>query len=188
MSATASGVLEAGKVMSMTKTFDNQVAVPGAAPESRPTGPDMARPDLLGTVHDLTQAKARYCLAVDTKDWVALTDLMTPDIELDVSDGNTGVPVITGRDNAVAMIRTALTGARTAHHIHTPLIDAEGDAAHVIWATQDRVMWDSGMSLTGYGHYHERWVRRGGDWRLASLTLTRLITEQSGTTPSPRHA
>ncbi|WP_330252833.1 nuclear transport factor 2 family protein [Nocardia sp. NBC_00565] len=138
----------------------------------------MATQDILTTVHELTQAKARYCLAVDTKDWEALTDLMTPDIELDVSDSNADVPVITGRDNAVAMIRTALTGAGTAHHVHTPLIDADGDEAFVIWAMQDRVVWDHGSSLTGYGQYHERWVRRHGDWKLASLTLTRLITEQ----------
>ncbi|WP_040701568.1 nuclear transport factor 2 family protein [Nocardia vinacea] len=142
----------------------------------------MATPDILITVHELTQAKARYCLAVDTQDWAALTDLMTPDVELDVSHSNTGVPVITGRDNAVAMIRTALTGARTAHQVHTPLIDADGDEARVVWAMQDRVVWDDGSALTGYGHYHERWVRRRGDWKLASLTLTRLITEESGTT------
>ena len=50
------------------RPIQGKVAVPGGAPDSRPTGPDMARPDLLGTVHDLTQAEARYCLAVDTKD------------------------------------------------------------------------------------------------------------------------
>jgi hypothetical protein len=31
--------------------------------------------------------------------------------------------------------------------------------------------------LTGYGHYHERYVRHGEDWRIASLKLTRLIVE-----------
>ncbi|MFI6362250.1 nuclear transport factor 2 family protein [Nocardia sp. NPDC050630] len=142
----------------------------------------MPTPDILITVHQLTQVKARYCLAVDTQDWAALTDLMTLDIELDVSHSITGVPVITGRDNAVAMIRSALTGARTAHQVHTPLIDADGDEARVIWAMQDRVVWNNGSALTGYGHYHERWVRRHDDWKLASLTLTRLITEESGTT------
>ncbi|WP_433709161.1 nuclear transport factor 2 family protein [Nocardia sp. CA-084685] len=142
----------------------------------------MPTPDILITVHQLTQAKARYCLAVDTQDWAALADLMTPDIELDVSHSKTGVPVITGPDNAVAMIRSALTGARTAHQVHTPLIDADGDEARVIWAMQDRVVWNNGSALTGYGHYHERWVRRHDDWKLASLTLTRLITEESGTT------
>jgi hypothetical protein len=141
----------------------------------------MTTPETLHAVQELTRAKARYCFALDTRDWAAFGDLMTPDIELDVSDGNTGVPVITGRDQAVEMIRTSLTGAKTAHQVHTPLIEVAGDEARVIWAMQDRVVWDSGRSLTGYGHYHERWVRDRGDWKLAALRLTRLILEFTDT-------
>jgi hypothetical protein len=125
---------------------------------------------------ELTQAKARYCYTLDTRDWAGFGDLMTEDIELDVSEG-TGVPVVHGRDAAVDMIRSSLTNARSAHQVHTPLIEVDGDEARVIWAMQDRVMWGNGPALTGYGHYHERWVRRGGDWKLAALRLTRLIME-----------
>ena len=42
---------------------------------------------------------------------------------------------------------------------------------------QDRVVWESGSALTGYGHYHERWVRDAGEWKIAGLRLTRLIME-----------
>jgi hypothetical protein len=125
----------------------------------------------------LSQAKARYCYTLDSRDWDGFGNLMTEDVELDVSDGNTGVPVIVGRDNAVEMIRSSLTNARSAHQVHTPLIEIDGDEARVIWAMQDRVVWENGPALTGYGHYHERWVRRGGGWKLASLRLTRLIME-----------
>ncbi|WP_330252827.1 nuclear transport factor 2 family protein [Nocardia sp. NBC_00565] len=69
----------------------------------------MTTPDLLGTAHELSQAKARYCLALDTKDWKALADLMDPDIELDVRADDTGVPVIRERDNAIELIRTRST-------------------------------------------------------------------------------
>lgn len=141
----------------------------------------MTTPDILGTTHELSQAKARYCLALDTKDWKALADLMDPDIELDVRADDTGVPVIRGRDNAIELIRTSLTGTRTAHQVHTPLIDANGHEALVIWAMQNRIVWDNGASLTGYGHYNEHWVRHDGAWKLASLILTRLITELSDT-------
>ena len=41
-------------------------------------------------------------------------------------------------------------------------------------ALQDRVVWGPDRALTGYGHYHERWVRRDGGWKLAALKLTRL--------------
>ncbi|MET9491272.1 nuclear transport factor 2 family protein [Nocardia sp. NPDC006630] len=94
----------------------------------------MATPDLLNTVHELSQAKARYCLAIDTKDWEALAGLMAPDIVMDVGDGNAGIPVLTGRDNVVGAIRTWLTGATTAHQVHTPLVDLDGDEARVVWA------------------------------------------------------
>ncbi|MCC3331497.1 nuclear transport factor 2 family protein [Nocardia abscessus] len=145
----------------------------------------MTTPQILDAVHELSQAKARYCLAVDAKDWDAFSELMTADIRLDVSDGNAGVPVIVGRDSAVAMIRASLTGAKTCHQVHTPLIDVDGDVARVVWAMQDRILWDNGATLTGYGHYHERWIREHGAWKLASLTLTRLITELSRPTDRP---
>ncbi|CAN5327423.1 nuclear transport factor 2 family protein [soil metagenome] len=126
--------------------------------------------------YELTQAKARYCYTLDSRDWAGFGALMTDDVELDVSDG-TGVPVITGRDSAVEMIRSSLTNAKSAHQVHTPLIELDGDEAQVIWAMQDRVVWENGPALTGYGHYHERWVRNGGEWKIASLRLTRLIME-----------
>jgi hypothetical protein len=133
--------------------------------------------DTINAFYELTQGKARYCYTLDTRDWAGFGELMTDDVELDVSDGATGVPVITGRDAAVDMIRSSLTNARTAHQVHTPLIELNGDEAQVIWAMQDRVMWENGPALTGYGHYHERWVRQGGQWKIASLRLTRLILE-----------
>ena len=47
----------------------------------------------------------------------------------------------------------------------------------MIWAVQDRAMFDNGTSVTGYGHYTERWVRQGDMWKLASLRLSHLITD-----------
>ena len=137
----------------------------------------LAQPSLADALYELTRAKALYCFTLDTRDWAGFADLMTDDIVLDVSDG-TGVPVVTGRDAAVDMIRSSLTNATSAHQVHTPLIELNGgDGADVIWAMQDRVMWEGGPALTGYGHYHEHWVRRGDEWKLAALRLTRLIVE-----------
>ena len=130
----------------------------------------------LEAVHQLTRAKARYCYTLDARDWAGFAELMVDDVVLDVSDG-TGVPVVTGRDAAVEMIRSSLTGAKSAHQVHTPLIELDAEGADVIWAMQDRVVWEGGPALTGYGHYHERWVRQGGEWKLASLRLTRLILD-----------
>lgn len=124
----------------------------------------------------LCEAKARYCLTLDTKDWAGYADLMTEDYELDVSEG-TGKPVIRGRDEAIRDVRASIETAKTAHQVHNPIIDIDGDEARVIWALQDRVVWGPDRALTGYGHYHERWVRRDGAWKLAALKLTRLHME-----------
>jgi hypothetical protein len=122
---------------------------------------------------ELSEAKARYCRLLDTKDWAGFAGLMVEEFVLDVTEG-TQVPVINGRDAAIKQIQSSILTAKTAHQVHTPEIKLEGDEARVIWAMQDRVVWNAERSLTGYGHYHERWVRRGGEWKLAALRLTRL--------------
>lgn len=128
--------------------------------------------------------KARYCRLLDTKDWAGYAQLMTEDFELDVSEGS-GLPVIRGRDAAVQQIRSSVGEARTAHQVHTPEITLQGDdAATAIWAMQDRITWPAEFAartgragLSGYGHYHERYVRVNGEWKIAALRLTRLHLE-----------
>jgi hypothetical protein len=125
----------------------------------------------------ISKVKARYCRLLDTKDWAGFGALFTEDVVLDVSEG-TSVPVMRGRETALQQVQAMIGSARTVHQVHTPEIDLQGDEAHVIWAMQDRVVWDEprrGLaSITGYGHYHERYVRQNGEWKIASLKLTRL--------------
>lgn len=122
----------------------------------------------------LSEAKARYCRCLDTKDWDGFKNLMTEDFELDLS-GASHLGVTKGRDAAVAQIRGSIETAKTAHQVHTPEIAINGDEATVIWPMQDRVLWgDDKPSLVGYGHYNERWVRQDGQWKLAAQRLTRL--------------
>lgn len=129
----------------------------------------------------ISEVKARYCRFLDTKNWDGYASLFTEDFELDVSEG-TSLPVIRGRDAALQQIRASIGDARTAHQVHTPEISfVSDDEARVIWAMQDRVLFGAehaarlGFSgLTGYGHYHERYVRIGGEWKIAASRLTRL--------------
>jgi hypothetical protein len=80
------------------------------------------------------------------------------------------------------IVRSAVETAATAHQVHSPEIVLDGDTAQVIWAMQDRVVWgpdrkfaDGNIGHTGYGHYHERYVRGAdGRWRIAQTILTRL--------------
>ena len=72
------------------------------------------------------------------------------------------------------------------------------NASTGIWSLQDFIVWPDGSRLHGYGHYHETYALEGGEWRIASSTLTeptrrfsavvmlRKIDRSSDTKPMPR--
>jgi hypothetical protein len=127
--------------------------------------------------YELTRAKAKYCRTLDTRDWNGLAALMVPDIEFGMDDGQSEPEMIVGRDQTLALLQSLVAGSKTAHQVHTPEIDLNDGEARVIWAVQDRAVFDNGLAVTGYGHYTERWVRQGQEWKLASVLLSHLITE-----------
>ena len=123
--------------------------------------------------------KARYCRCLDTKDWDGYAALFTEDLILDTS--GSGGARVEGRDAAVAYVRASIEDAITTHHVHSPEIEVEvevaGDHATGIWAMQDRNIWPGGRKLLGFGHYHERYRRVDGEWRIAESRLTRINME-----------
>jgi 3-phenylpropionate/cinnamic acid dioxygenase small subunit len=129
---------------------------------------------------EISQVKARYCRTLDTKDWAGYADVFTEDFELDTSPAG-GAPPIKGRDAAIKYIRSSIDKAKTAHQVHNLELTLRGDEADVVWAMNDRVTWDPARSMvpgavghTGYGHYHERYVRKDGRWRIAKSRLSYL--------------
>lgn len=127
--------------------------------------------------------KARYCRYIDSKDWEGMASIFTEDFVLDVEE-DTGKPPFLGRDAALATIKWSVTDAKTAHQIHFSEIELDGEEATVITPMQDRVVWAPGKSplpgvesITGFGHYRERYVRQDGAWKIAHLKLTRLYVE-----------
>ena len=138
----------------------------------------------------IAEVKARYCRCLDTRDWDGFGAVFTDDAVMDVRD-DTGAEPFHGRALIVDTVRAVVTGAKSVHQVHSPEISFDGaDAADVIWPMHDRLVWTDAPSpippvsaITGYGHYHERYVRAGGQWRIASLRLTRLLVEMS---PQPK--
>jgi len=123
----------------------------------------------------ICELKAAYCRLLDAKDWDGWGQLFTEDFHQDVSGSGGGV--YEGRDAAVAATRGSIETTKTAHQVHSPEIVIDGDTATGIWALQDRLHWDDGTRLTGYGHYHEKYVKQDGRWRICEQKLTRLIME-----------
>lgn len=126
----------------------------------------------------ITETKARYCRYLDTKQWDAWATLFTEDLVLDTSEAG-GPPPIRGRDEAIAMVRETIEAASTAHQVHNPEIVIDGHRAEVIWAMQDRVVFEGGFGITGYGHYTETYVKLDGQWRISHSKLTRLHLDPS---------
>jgi hypothetical protein len=126
---------------------------------------------------ELEQAKARYCRLMDTKNWAELAVLLAEDLVFDLTDGNPEAAPIVGRDAALEAVKAAVGNAKTAHQVHSPEFELDGDQARVIWAVQERVVWDNGSSLTAYGHYHDRWARGENGWQIVELRLTHLIID-----------
>ncbi|WGM47467.1 Bile acid 7-alpha dehydratase [Brevundimonas sp. NIBR10] len=122
----------------------------------------------------ICEVKARYCRLMDTKQWDAWRDLFTEDYELDVSEAG-GPPPIKGRTEALGMAMSFVLPAITVHQVHCPEITINGDTAEGIWAMQDRVVFGpQGPSLSGFGHYHDRFRRLDGVWKISASKLTRL--------------
>jgi hypothetical protein len=120
----------------------------------------------------IANLKAAYCRLLDTKDWEGWGQVWAEDAVQDVT--GSGGDIFHGRKAIVAATRGSIETAKTAHQVHFPEIEIDGDTATGIWPMQDRVVWGEDRALTGYGHYHERYVRRGGNWQIAELKLTRL--------------
>jgi uncharacterized protein (TIGR02246 family) len=130
-------------------------------------------------IEAIKQLKARYFRTMDTKDWTGMRQLFTDQVVMDTTDSGGGV--VTGADTFVAFLEQTLAEAVTVHHGHMPEITlTSSSTASGVWALHDEIVWPDGMSMRGDGHYHETYEVVGGEWRIASSTLTRLRMDLTG--------
>ncbi len=119
--------------------------------------------------------KAAYCRLLDAKDWAGWAQLFAEDVEVDVRES--GGTLEHGRDAFVASVRGSIETTKTCHQVHSPEITIAVDQASAVWAMEDRLIWDDGRTMRGYGHYHEDYEKRGGRWWIKRQRLTRLFME-----------
>lgn len=142
-------------------------------------------------IEEIKKLKARYFRAVDTKDIELFRSVFVEDVICDfrgsATDPATGInyaPEATAE--AHTSVKTVLDGAEaffstviSVHHGHMPEIEIIGtDTAKGIWAMVDLLQFTTPGSpakgMDGYGHYHETYVKLGGEWKIKTLKLTRL--------------
>lgn len=161
-----------------------------AAAEERPAQVVLASNDLnslqaLNDIEAIEELKARYCRLLDTKDWQAWREIFTDDFVSDTSES--GGKVIEGADPFVAFVRENLgqPSQTTSHQVHMPEIElTSATTAKAVWALEDWVDLTPAVGMHGHGHYHETYVKVGGEWLISSSKLTRIrqeiITPASG--------
>jgi len=127
-------------------------------------------------VEAIRQLKARYFRLMDTKDWEGLAGVFTDDVEIDVTGEGGGVTH--GVSDYLPFLRAAIEDVITLHHGHMPEIELTSDtSATGIWALEDQLWWPEGGPLKhmhGFGHYHETYEKHDGEWRIKTMTITRL--------------
>ena len=106
----------------------------------------------------------------------AWRDLFTVDVRVE------GGPAHPDRDAFVDFVRKGLWNVETAHHGHMPIIEVTGDStARGTWSMSDDLLFPAGHPWAGalprrcgYGHYDEEYRKEDGEWKIASMRLTRL--------------
>lgn len=152
---------------------------------------DLAR---LVAIEEIKQLKARYFLALDTKDWQSYGAVFTDDARIDVrgaitaDEGDGGGETASDFDQAgliiggKAMADFAIRFANdlvSVHQGYLPIIEIlSATQARGIWAMEDRLWYPDGADLNflnGFGHYHETYSNTADKgWRISSMKLTRL--------------
>lgn len=126
-----------------------------------------------GDMDAIKNLKARYFRTLDTKDWDSFRELFTADFCSDTT--GSGGTVVEGADTFVDFVRGTLSSKITVHHGHMPEIEINSpDSASGVWPLEDLIKFAPGLEMRGYGHYHEKYRRVDGEWRISYSRLTRL--------------
>ena len=123
-------------------------------------------------IEHIKQLKARYFRFMDTKDWDRWGEVFTDSATLQY--GPDPGEVFEGKTAIVNGLSDILKDSVTVHHGHMPEIEIIGPTtATGVWAMEDFVDMPE-LSLKGYGHYEEEYIKENGQWKIAKLRLTRL--------------
>jgi hypothetical protein len=120
----------------------------------------------------LKELKATYFRDVDSKQWLALRDLYIPGAVVDTT--SSFGPYFVGRDPFVAFTALTLSLINSRHQGYDPQITLDSDStAEAVWTMQDRLSLAGLVTIHGYGHYTDHYVKVDGKWLVADSTLSR---------------
>jgi len=137
----------------------------------------------LAAIEQIKALKARYFRCMDEKDWPGLQAVFAPDVVCDFRDstGARNESLLTqGAALYVKNLAPILENIVTTHHGHMPEIEITSHTtAKGIWAMEDLLWVQDGApvsykTMRGFGHYHETYEKRNGNWEIKTIRLSRL--------------
>ena len=127
--------------------------------------------------HAITTLKYKYGTALDTKDFVAMTDLMVDDVT--VAYGG-GAVTLQGREVVRDWMANAM-GSKTMlsnHFFSHPVIEVDGDTATGAWELMDTVILeDLKLVIRGASIYADSYVRTADGWKIKHTGYKRMWEE-----------
>jgi hypothetical protein len=147
----------------------------------------------LQAIEAIKQVKARYFRGVDTSDGELVRGILADDCVLDYrgcctdpKSGRDFLPAmnVVLRDSAAwSADGLSAVGIVSVHHGHNGDVTLISDTeASAIWAMTDRLYMPAGAPyslMTGYGYYHETYVKVGGAWKIKTIRIKRIRVEAS---------
>jgi hypothetical protein len=125
----------------------------------------------------VTELRARFAWALDTRDWALFTSLFTPEVDLDLSElGGPAGPL--PRESVTALFQRSFRRPReemgTQQLYGNVVVAVTGDTATArsyLLGHHHVAGLSGGEEVTLRAAYEDRLVRTGGGWRIRGTTL-----------------
>jgi ketosteroid isomerase-like protein len=123
----------------------------------------------------IERLKYEYARRMDDDEWDDLLELFTEDVTFELEGWGTHE----GRAELAAFIEETLSGAfeYTAHVMHHPMIDLDGDTAHGEWYLEIHYARPDGVAGWRQGRYVDEYRKVDGEWLFSSVWHT-IFTRQ----------
>ena len=131
---------------------------------------------VLGDIEAIKKLKAKYWRCIDKKLWDELEDCF---VEYAVADYGKNLN-FQGRKAIIQFLKDNLgsDSVITVHQGHNPEIEITSDTtAKGIWALHDYLVFQPNITINGWGHYEDEYVKQNGEWKKKSIKETRLREE-----------
>jgi len=118
---------------------------------------------------ELKELRAKYCYAVDTRNWDRFGELFTDDPVLDFG----GMGTYEGQEGLAAFADEFVEGQLegSVHMLSNPVLRIDGETATGRWYVQSPLTFADGTGGWRQGTYEDEYRKVGSDWHIDRIHL-----------------